>query len=421
MDSLPDGVVQYIFTFLDSARDIAICNCVSKRWKDTLRFMRRLYFPRSAFEKRSGSCNEDPDTIVLRMIVACDRLEELLVYTPFTNKGLASWLVVAGSSLKKLELRMDNIGEYLDCSGSLSKVDCLNYARNLESLKLWGVLMTKHPIWDGFPKLQNLEIVGAKLPDAVLSSTLKRCPNLKTLVLLACEGNNINVSIDLPHLEECRLDFHGAGNCSLRLTSPKVEVLEVQGCSLIRVPHAESLKNLTISSNATGRVYELDFGRLTALESLTMRGVQWTWDAISKMLYRASEVKQLLMKIEFTGDFGTLDPFPEIDFVEFFSNHRKLREFKIHGAMFAALCNSLSNLESEFVIPSLEEVEITVRSPLKAEQKINTLESLLKYGKNLKSMKIRILQMQSSHESADDFFDDICKFQRLNHKIVTIE
>lgn len=60
----------------------------------------------------------------------------------------------------------------------------------------------------------------------------------------------------------------------------------------------------------------------------------------------ASEVKQLVMKVEFTGDSETLLPFPEIDFVDFFNSHPKLQYFEIHGAMFAALCqkNSLKNV-----------------------------------------------------------------------------
>lgn len=78
-------------------------------------------------------------------------------------------------------------------------------------------------------------------------------------------------------------------------------------------------------------------------------------------------------------------------------------------------------VESGFVIPCLEEVVVTVRSPLNAEQKMSTLESLLKYGKSMKSMVIRILQMKSNHNSADDFFDDICRFQCMNRKIVRIE
>ncbi|KAF5755991.1 hypothetical protein HanRHA438_Chr17g0819071 [Helianthus annuus] len=93
----------------------------------------------------------------------------------------------------------------------------------------------------------------------------------------------------------------------------------------------------------------VDFGKLPALESLSIRGVQWCWDAINKLLQPASEVKHLYMKVEFTGDFEALLPFPEIDFVDFFKSHPKLKTFDIHGAMFAALCqkNSLKNLSSK--------------------------------------------------------------------------
>ena len=97
-----------------------------------------------------------------------------------------------------------------------------------------------------------------------------------------------------------------------------------------------------------GRVYMVDFGKLSALEFLSMRGVQWCWDAISKMLEWSTEVKHLYMKVEFTGNSESLLPFPEVDFVEFFNSHPKLQKFDIHGAMFAALCqkNSLKNVSS---------------------------------------------------------------------------
>lgn len=64
---------------------------------------------------------------------------------------------------------------------------------------------------------------------------------------------------------------------------------------------------------------------------------------------------------------------------------------------------------------------MTVRSPLNAEQKMTTLDSLIRYAKKLRKMTIRILQMKSSHSSADDFFEDICRFKCMNYKIVTIE
>jgi hypothetical protein len=78
-------------------------------------------------------------------------------------------------------------------------------------------------------------------------------------------------------------------------------------------------------------------------------------------------------------------------------------------------------VDSGFIIPCLEELVVAVRSPLNAEQKMSTLESFLKYGKNLKTMAIKILQMKSSHSSADDFFEEVCRFTYMNRKIVRIE
>ena len=98
----------------------------------------------------------------------------------------------------------------------------------------------------------------------------------------------------------------------------------------------------------SGRVYKVEMGKLAELEYLSLRGVQWTWSAIDSLLRCASEVKHLVMKIEFSGDYDTLQPFPEIDLVDFFNGHQKLKTFEIHGAMFAALCqrNSLKNVSA---------------------------------------------------------------------------
>ncbi|WJX26224.1 hypothetical protein P8452_15180 [Trifolium repens] len=382
-------------------------------------YIKSLYFTRNAFD--SPNHDENADIIVKRMVSEVERLEELVVYCPFSQAGLASWLSIAGQSLSHLELRMDNLGDNTIRHESPSKLDCVGAAMNLETLKLWGVLIERTPKWDVFHKLRILEVVGARLEDAAVNAVIQACPNLTRLLLLGCEGVR-SISINLPYLEQCKLDFYGLGNCSLTLTSPKIESLEVQGCSVIKVPETNHLKNLSIS-NSAGRVHAIDFGNLEALEFLSMRGIQWCWDAICQMLKLASDVKHLYMKVEFTGNFDALQPFPEIDFVDFFNSHPKLRKFDIHGAMFAALCqkNSLKHVDSEFVIPCLEEVFITVRSPLNAEQKMSTLESLLKYGKNLRTMVIKILQMKGSHNSADDFFDEICRFRFMHREIIRIE
>ncbi|OAY67166.1 F-box protein, partial [Ananas comosus] len=168
------------------------------------------------------------------------------------------------------------------------------------------------------------------------------------------------VSIELERLERCRLDFWARELLPLAWLA-EVYKVEMEACGF---------------------------------EYLSLRGVQWSW------------VLWLLC-------CNAQASIPEVDLVEFFNSHQKLRKFEIHGAMFAALCqkNSLKKLDLRFVIPCLEEVLVTVRSPLNAEQKLNTLESLVKYSVKLRKMVIRISQMKNCNDTADDFFEEICKFK----------
>lgn len=246
MDSLPDAVLQYILSMITNVKDVASCTCVSTRWRESIPYFQSLYFPRNLFDNLKGG--ETPDVIILKMISQIDRLNELVVYCPFTSLGLASWLMHQGKSLRNLELRMDNIAEQQSYFDIPSKLDCIRAAPNLESLKLWGVLMIHSPKWDTFNRLKNLEIVGAKMEDPALSDALCACPFLTNLTLLGCEGLS-SVSIELPFLQHCKLDFYGVGNCSLSVTSPRLELLEVQGCSWIRVRETQCLRNLSISNN----------------------------------------------------------------------------------------------------------------------------------------------------------------------------
>lgn len=249
MDCLPDAVVQYILSTISNAKDVASCNSVSKKWKDSMPYIKTLFFSRSIFDNLK--VGQTSDRIIMQMVMSIVKLEELVVYCPFTSVGLASWLLHVGSSLKNLELRMDNLVEQNTADESPSKLDCIQAARNLESLRLWGVLMVEAPKWDVFQKLQSLEIVGVRVEDPALAEALRATPNLTHLVLLGCEGLR-TVWIELQRLEHCKLDFYGSGSSSLTLTAPKIEDLEVQGCSWIRVRETSCLKNLTISNN-TGK------------------------------------------------------------------------------------------------------------------------------------------------------------------------
>ncbi|KAL6517703.1 hypothetical protein OROMI_033404 [Orobanche minor] len=247
MESLPDAVVQHILSLISNAKDLASCECVSKRWKDSTPYLRSLFFPHNVFDNPNN--NSTSNAVVTRMVSQIVKLEELVVYCPFSIFELASWLSISGPSLKKLELRMDNLIGHENLTEIPSKLDYIRVATNLESLELRGVLMVQSPKWDVFHRLKNLEIVGSSMKDCALSDVLCACPNLTHLLLLGCEGLG-SVSIDNARIEQCKLDFYGAGNCSLMVNSPKIASLEVQGCSVIRVFETICLKHLSISNNS---------------------------------------------------------------------------------------------------------------------------------------------------------------------------
>ncbi|CAL5064065.1 unnamed protein product [Urochloa decumbens] len=417
MNSVPDGVVQHILSNLSNVRDVAACACVCRRWRDCVPYLPALFFPRNAFDAAAVGRGAADDAIG-RMVAAVARLRELVIYCPFSMARLPDWLAARSATLRVLELRMDAAADKAAPEGG--HLDCIGLAAGLEELRLWGVSLTTAPAWGRMERLRVLEVVGAPLRDSAVRDAIAACPNLTDLSLLGCECTG-TVAVDLHLLVRCRLDILGAGNCSLVLTAPRLESLEVQGFTWITL-RGHSLRRLSIAKS-TGRVHKVDTGKLPDLDHLSLRGVQWNWAAVSSVLQCASEVKHLVMKIEFCGDLDALQPFPEVDLVDFFNSHPKLRKFEIHGAMFAAMCqkNSLKNLDSRFLIPCLEEVLITVRSPLNAEQKLNTLESLMKYSEKLRTMVIRISQMKNCHEAADDFFEEICKFKYMNYKKVRIE
>jgi len=250
MESLPDAIVSYILSHLRNARDVASCNLVSKRWKESMPFITSLFFPRNIFDNPKIKEHNNPDEIILKTVATIVRLEELVVYCPFSREGLASWLSIAGDTLRRLELRMDNLADLQNFpEDSIAKLDCIGAARNLESLSLWGVLMNQSPKWDVFHNLRNLEIVGTRMENHTLANALQLFPNLMRLLLLGCEGVR-SVSIDLKELEECRLDFCGSGNNSVSISCPKLTTLEIQGCGWIRVQESQQLRNLSIANSA---------------------------------------------------------------------------------------------------------------------------------------------------------------------------
>lgn len=248
MNSAPDAIVHYVLCRMSNARDLASCACVSRRWKETVPYVPALYFPRNAFE---GMPLSQADAVIGRMICQSLRLEELVIYCPFSSAVLSSWISLKAPSLRRLELRVDSLVEKGGGGAAVpsGRLDCISSARGLESLKLWGVCLTASPNWSPFLNLRTMEIVGAAFRDLALSETVQACPNLTHLALLGCDGVG-SLSIDLQQLEKCRLDFLGPRSRTLSVSSPKLHALEIQGFSWILLKQTHHLQNLSISKTA---------------------------------------------------------------------------------------------------------------------------------------------------------------------------
>ncbi|KAK1382757.1 hypothetical protein POM88_020492 [Heracleum sosnowskyi] len=83
MEDLPDALVQYIVSYMNNAKDVACCNSVSKRWKDSMPYLKSLYFPRNIFDNLTAG--KTPDCVIMQMVSSICRLEMLVVYCPFTS------------------------------------------------------------------------------------------------------------------------------------------------------------------------------------------------------------------------------------------------------------------------------------------------------------------------------------------------
>lgn len=240
---MPDEIVQHILSQMQNARDIASCSCVSKQWVDSVSYIPFLYFPRNAFELVPPS---RADATMTRMVSSAIRLEELVVYCPFLASSLASWLSLRSRTLRVLELRMDSASEDKPDS---SLVDCVGLAKGLEELKLWGLTMTKSPDWGVFVRLRNLEIDRATVTGDALKAALGACPNLTDLRMISCSGAE-SVVVEMERLQNCSLDFHVTGYCSLSICCPMLRVLQVQGFDTIRVSGNHHLACLSIQKNS---------------------------------------------------------------------------------------------------------------------------------------------------------------------------
>jgi hypothetical protein len=226
---------------LSNVRDVAACACVCRRWRDCVPYLPALFFPRNAFDAAAVGRGAADDAIG-RMVASVGRLRELVIYCPFSMERLPAWLAARSATLRVLELRMDAAAEKAAEGGQL---DSIGLVANLEELRLWGVSLTAAPAWGRMERLRVLEVVGAPLRDSAVRDAIAACPNLTDLSMLGCDCSGA-VALDLHLLVRCRLDILGAGNCSLLITAPRLESLEVHGFTWITL-RGHSLRRLSIA------------------------------------------------------------------------------------------------------------------------------------------------------------------------------
>ncbi|KAJ9537462.1 hypothetical protein OSB04_030195 [Centaurea solstitialis] len=339
--------------------------------------------------------------VIKQMLQLATKMKHLYLETGFTIEGLASWLLVVGSSLKKLKLRVAHAPTKVRMI-----LECINQAtaRNLEYLKLWRVMMTRTPKLGVFHKLRDLSISEVVMEDSVLMEALRATPHLTRLELVGCKGLS-SIRIELLELRHCQLHTCETAGCSVTLRTPKLQHLELSGWAWIRVHDTDCLKTFSIiESSCVAPMVELG-DNLMALESLSVEVYECHWEVITKMLRQATQVKHLTLDMGITpGSF-----FPETDnFLDLLKTHPKLEFLRIRDGTIDALCkNHIKNVvDSSFVIPCLEEVVISVASRSNAEKVTWVVESLLKYGNKIKKINM-IVKACTGDDYLDEFRDQI--------------
>ncbi|KAL1558492.1 hypothetical protein AAHA92_08950 [Salvia divinorum] len=155
-DKLPDDIFKAIMCLITDAKDVAYSSCVSKKWHDVMVHRKCLEFSEKLFGKLlTGST----DSIIYNMVWSVHYLEKLAVGCMFSNYCLASLLCMCCTSLKKLEIRADILGD-LDHP---VKIDLIRGCLKLEYLRLSRLELNTPPKWIVFTSLKILETVGCVL------------------------------------------------------------------------------------------------------------------------------------------------------------------------------------------------------------------------------------------------------------------
>ncbi|XP_076932107.1 putative F-box/LRR-repeat protein At5g02930 [Bidens hawaiensis] len=223
---LPDGVIQHIFSFIDTKYAVQ-SSVLSRNWRDTWKSQPQLNTEIIRSPNRASGLKFP--NFVHRFLSRRDAVAELStieVQSNFIGLPLLREIISYAMSHKTRKLKIEFSGNRRTIRGEIDS--SLFRSRHLEQLFLsigFGLKVCPPLIWN-FPALTTLSVKRAifTLDDASKSIDLfSQFPNLKTLALDACLLINIDTFIiNSSELETLSLTNLYSPSCKFVVSAPKL-------------------------------------------------------------------------------------------------------------------------------------------------------------------------------------------------------
>ncbi|KAH7276929.1 hypothetical protein KP509_39G027000 [Ceratopteris richardii] len=409
-DSLPDGILCFIFSKLDLAQAVARCSMVCQRWRsicasvDTLTFESFQLFENTA-ERRKASCIED---VVSRMLLKTNGVRNLkITYHPvvwpwihndhFAEVKVCTWLQHVHATLERLTLVDPNLA-----SAQHNRLLYLSSCKRLQWLNLcYAFIPSLPPLCNSFGMLKSCFLDLVVITDSALASFVQLCPSLDSLRLNSCTG------LQSPHIRAPNLrclEFMSNLGCVEPIQKVYAEAPNLQRVFLSYVEElrteGEGISELELLCHVKPSVQLLPL-----LSSLYMHGYMWNLESIYEYIRLGPSMKVLHIDVK-------LNEKRPVEMDQCFGHLQDLKTFYI-GSEFFECMQAGAKLTSTSVfklsLPMLEDLTVAVTRGNK--QCITILASFLRCSSSLKRLHVNAESLENCAENVS-FFTHMLALQR---------
>lgn len=408
-DSLPDGLLCFIFSKLSLAQAVARCSTVCHRWHsvsatvDTLTFESFQLFENRA-EKRKASCIED---VVSNMLLRTSGVRNLkIAYHPvvwpwihndhFAEEKVCMWLQHVNTSLECLTLVDPNLA-----TPQRNRLVYLSNCKKLQWLNLcYAFIPSLPPQCQAFDMLTSCSLDLVVITDCALTSFVQLCPLLECLRLNSCTG------LQSPHIRapslRC-LEFLSNLGCVEPIQRVCADAPNLQHVFLSYVEElrteGEGLVELDLMCHVKPSLQLLPL-----LSSLSMHGPMWNLDSISEYIRLGPSVQVLFIDVK-------LDAKRPLEMDRFFGHLQNLKTMYIGSEFFQCLQAGarLAPTMRKVSLPVLEEITVAVTRGDK--HCITVLSLFLRCSSSLKRLCVNAELLENCAENVA-FFTSVLALQR---------